>query len=527
MSRWKNRVSAVGIAVLVAVAGLSGLALYAGSRPAHAAVAAASTLADAPASVATPPTDLSAEELAAGVSDALVTLADRITPAVVQIEVQRERGAAGRVQLGIPEPFRQFFRDPGEPQGPSGEPAPQLASGSGFLVSPDGYIVTNNHVVDGADVVRVRLHDRTVHSAEVIGSDPTTDVAVIKIEGSGLPSLTWGSSDEVKVGELVMAVGNPGVGGGALDYTVTTGIVSAKGRPLSIIQRSLENDPQYGPTQAGYAIENFIQTDAVINPGNSGGPMVDVHGHVIGVNSAIASTDGYYQGYGFAIPSDLARKVSSDLIANGHVTRAWLGVSVTAVTPEDAEVYGLPLVEGVLVQSVASTGPAARAGLETEDVIVAVDDHPVDRPGDLQQLIAEKDHGSPARLRVYRDGKARDVTVELGEAPVGTAAESPRATSPSAEKRMGIEVADLTPELAQRFGLESGGVVVVGVEPWMQAAARGVQVGQKVLELDHESIGSAREFRSRLAHIEDGQAVSLKLADAAGNHRIVSLRVGQ
>ena len=451
-----------------------------------------------------------------------VGLAQETTPAVVGIESRRP-GRAGPAMQDIPEPFRQFFD---MPQGNGAQPTPppdEMAGGSGFIISGDGYILTNAHVVEQADKIVVRLRDRTSHNATLVGADPTTDLAVIKVEGRNLPTLTFGSSDEVQVGEPVMAVGNPGfAGAGSLDYTVTTGIVSALGRPLSIIRQSLQDDPDL----AGYAIENFVQTDAVINPGNSGGPLVDLQGRVVGVNSAIASSDGHYQGYGFAIPADLAKHVSQDIIAHGRVVRAWLGVSVTGVSPEDAEVYGLPTVSGVLVQSVTEDSPAHRAGLEAEDVVVAVNGKSVEDSGDLQERIAELEPGSTARLDIYRTGKEQTVQVKLGEAPIQaarTTAAAPESNSP--EALLGLTVADLTPALAQNFGFaRPGGVVVTEVARFSPAMLSGLAPGVKIMEVNHTSVSDARTFRQAIGGLKAGEVVTLNLMTPDGTSRIVNLR---
>jgi len=528
MTRLPNRSRRWIFAFGAVVGSVAGGAIYAGLRPAQASPSPTTS----PATVVAPRGETisaAAEDAVTGVSDALASLADRITPAVVQIEVREAAGAsaASAPQLQVPDEFRRFFQLPESPRG--GTPMPRFGAGSGFLVSPDGFIVTNNHVVADAEEITVRLNDRTSHEGRVVGRDPTTDVAVVKIEGHDLPFLQWGSSDRVRVGEMVMAIGNPGVGGGQLEYTVTTGIISAKGRPLPIIEQSLREDPQYGG-DAGYAIENFLQTDAVINPGNSGGPMVDVRGNVIGVNSAIATTDGYYQGYGFAIPADLAHKVADDLMQYGRIKRPWLGVSVSTVTAEDADVYGLSSVMGVVVQSAVEDGPAERAGIRPEDVIVALDDEPIERPGDLQQLVAEHEPGQTARLELYRDGRRRDVDVRLGESPVDESVEPAAPSSGPAERassaRLGMDVADLTPALASRYGLDRrAGVVVTDVTPWMSAGRKGIQEGVVILELNHKEVRDAADFQRRLGELKPGTAVSLKVLDASGVERFVSLRL--
>jgi serine protease Do len=452
-----------------------------------------------------------------------VNLASKVTPAVVQVEVRRPGTSPSEGIPDLPEPFRQFFDIPQNPNPPDRSVPKEMAGGTGFLISSDGYILTNAHVVDQADRIVVNLRDRTSHPAQVVGADPTTDLAVIKIEARDLPTLEWGSSRELQVGEPVMAVGNPGFAGSqSLDYTVTTGIVSAIGRPLSIIRQSLEGNPDL----AGYAIENFIQTDAVINPGNSGGPLVDLWGRVVGVNSAIASSDGHYQGYGFAIPVDLAKKVSGDLIEHGRVRRGWLGVSVTEVSNEDAEVYRLPRVAGVLVQEVTDDSPADEAGLKVEDVVVAVGGTPIEDSGDLQEIVAELGPGAKVTLDLHRDGKRQIVPVRLGEAPFPAKSKpSPMKAEAGPEALLGMAVEDLTPALASELGFSrSEGVLVAQVIPWSPAMRKGVVPGMRIREVDHTPIGSAREFRQVMGDLGEGDVVTLLLESPDGSSRIVNLR---
>jgi len=520
----KGRRTLFAAGALLGVA--AGFGLHETLRPVEAApLPAVSSTGSAASSTLATAEPSSPDQTALLVSNALADLAERVTPAVVRIEVRGEATATGSVQSQIPPEFKRFFQFP---DAVPGKPMPRMGSGSGFLISPDGYIVTNNHVVADADHISVQLSDQRSFDAEVVGTDPTTDVALVKIDATDLPFVPWGSSQQLRVGELVMAIGSPGIGGGSLDQTVTSGIVSAKGRPLPIIEESLQNDPDYAGPRAGYAIENFIQTDAVINPGNSGGPMINVRGQVVGVNSAIASTDGHYQGYGFAIPSDLVRKVASDLRQYGHAKRSWLGVSVSAVTAEDADVYGLPAAHGVLVQSVIDDSPARKAGMRVEDVIVDVDGRALHRPGDLQQIVAQHTIGETVSLGVYRDGKRLSVPVRLGEL---TETNRDRvAEAPPAEEtmgRLGILVADLTPQMAAANGMEPGGVVVVDTKPWMQAARRGVRKGMKILELNRKPVRSAADFTRRIGKLKAGSALSLKLLDPQGQERIVSLRVGE
>ena len=271
-----------------------------------------------PAITTAPQVSPEAVQPALDLSEAFTNLAEAVTPAVVRIESRRPRTASPGLQQD-PETLRRFFPDlPFDPDGGQGQrqPArPSVAGGTGFIVSDDGYILTNNHVVAGADEVTVYFEDRHQYTAEIVGTDPFTDVAVIKIDAPGrLPVMAFGDSDDVKVGEWILAIGNPGFGGATqLNFTVTAGIISARGRGLNLLRNDLLNDPRYGGDQASWSIEDFIQTDAVINPGNSGGPMVNLHGQVVGINSAIASETGVYQGYGFAIPINLARRVMEDL----------------------------------------------------------------------------------------------------------------------------------------------------------------------------------------------------------------------
>ncbi len=462
-------------------------------------------------------------------SAAFTAISEAVTPAVVRIETERPRSVAGGGQdpFPIPEEFRRFFDmpDPGDRGGQ--EPPPQTAGGSGFIVSSDGYILTNDHVVSEATRIRVFLPDRREYTAELVGTDPTTDLAVIKISENGLPTLSLGSSADIRVGEWVLAVGNPGLGGGSssLDYTVTAGIISAIGRPLQLIQGELLRQEAWQEV-AGFAIEDFIQTDAVINPGNSGGPLVNVYGQVVGINSAIASRTGFFQGYGFAIPVDLAKRIMEDLVEFGEVRRAYLGIEMQGVEPVDAEYYGLPRTMGVLVQNAPADGPAARAGIQQEDVIVAIDDQDVERPGQLQLLIAQKRPGDQVRVRLYRDGEPREIDVRLGEADLGPRVSQATAPRSSIEDRIGIDVAPLDDSAAEQFGYDSaGGVVIQGVSPAGPAGRRGVQPGERLHSINQEDISSVEDVERILASTEAGDVVSLRLGRPDGSSRVVNIRV--
>ena len=452
-------------------------------------------------------------------SSAFVTIAEEVTPAVVRIQTERP----GRTASGL-----QGFFDLRRPNQEDRDPTPQFSGGSGFLISADGYIMTNNHVVADANDVTVYTRDGLRHEAEIVGTDPTTDVAVIKIAGSDLPHLRMGTSADVRVGEWVLAVGNPGFGGGSsLDYTVTAGIVSAIGRPLQLIQRELARNEEFD--NPGWAIENFIQTDAVINPGNSGGPMVNLRGEVVGINSAIASQTGFYQGYGFAIPIDLGKRVGEDLVEYGEIRRSWLGVSMRRVDDIDAEAFGLPRVGGALVTAVNEDSPADDAGLEDQDVITAVDGQPVTRSGELQQIIAERRPGDRVTLEIYRDGRPRTLEVRLGEAPITRREATPAraAAETSSSERLGLEIRELTPEVAAQLGYENDeGVVIADVTSFGPAFRRGIQrPGERVIEINNREIQDMGDVRTELNDLESGQIVKFVLSDPEGNSRIVTVRV--
>ncbi len=350
------------------------------------------------------------------------TIASEVTPSVVYILV--ELGEAEAEELTGPE---RFFR------------RPRQSVGSGVIVSEDGYIVTNNHVISGAGEIRVTLADKRQFEARVVGADPSTDLAVLKIDAEGLPAIPIGNSDGVDVGEWVIAVGNPF----RLTSTVTAGIVGALGRQVNIIDGS-------------FGIENFIQTDAAISPGNSGGPLVNLRGEMIGINTAIASRSGAYEGYGFSVPSNLMRRVVSDLIAYGQVRRGYLGVSIQGVDASAAQEIGLDRIRGVYVAPTRTGGAAHEAGIRAGDVVLSIDGQPVDAPNRLQGLVARYQPGDEIALTVWRDGALRRFRVELmgrDEEWISSVREEESAPEPEPERRI--------PELApspQLFELEAWGL---------------------------------------------------------------------
>ena len=456
-------------------------------------------------------------------SDAFVNVAEIVTPAVVRIEARREaRGQSAGSQsprLRVPN------------QNPQDRPD-RVSGGSGFIFSEDGYILTNNHVVDGADLLTVFLQDRRSFQAQIVGRDPFTDVAVIKIDAPDLARLNFGSSADLRVGEWIMAIGNPGFSGASdrLDYTVTVGIVSALGRPLQLLRRGLQADEETRSNSA-FAIEDFIQTDAVINPGNSGGPMVNLRGQVVGINSAIASQTGYYQGYGFAIPIDLAYRVTEDLIEYGRVRRARLGVAMRAIDPISAESYGLPTVSGVELTGIIEGGPAEAQGLRVYDVIVEIDGQPIGRVGQMQQAIAIKRPGDRVSVGVYRNGELLTVNVRLDEVSLQAPPEVvATAASTRDEARMddklGLRIEDMDRTSALEFGYDDvDGVVITDVQVNGPAARRGLGPGWKILEINREPVEEMSDVRRIMAGVDPGEIVTLHVANPNDNRQIIHIRV--
>lgn len=442
-------------------------------------------------------------------SRAFRTAATRAMPGVVHVRVEM----APRAAAAVPQPFEGTPWEDLFQQRPS-SPAPRSGSGSGFVFRSDGYVLTNNHVVDGATRVTVVMQDKREFDASVVGRDPNTDIAVLKIEGRDLPVVALGRSDPLQVGDWVVALGYPL----RLGATATAGIVSAMGRSIGILQRSEE---------ASAPLEHFIQTDAAINPGNSGGPLVNLKGEVIGVNSAIASPTGYFSGYGFAVPIDLARRIADDLIEYGEARRPKLGVGIDDVDPADAEVYKLPRPMGVEVTRIEEGSGAERAGLRLGDVILAVDGAPVDDSGDLMELVARRRPGETVALDVSRYGKRQAVRVELGSfAPAVKAARVEASREVDGMSRLGFSAEDLTPGLARRLELKATrGVVVSSVDPRGAAARAGLRAGMRIESVNGHEVGRASELRSSAQDLEPGSVVSLIVRLPDESRTILNFRV--
>lgn len=406
-----------------------------------------------------------------------VTAAERSLNAVVHITTAVE---ARRYYVN---PFEQFFF--GNP-GRHGQPEMQMQSGSGVIMSPDGYIITNNHVVNGAESILVTLNDNRELEAEIVGTDPTTDLALLKVKASDLPTLDFGNSDDIRVGEWVLAVGNPF----NLNSTVTAGIVSAKGRAIDIINEQT-------------AIESFIQTDAVVNPGNSGGALVNLKGELVGINTAISTHTGTFEGYSFAVPANIVRKVMEDLLEYGVAQRAFIGVNISDLNPRIAQELGLETDRGVYVGGVTEGGAAEASGLKAGDVIVSVDGTPVSKTSKLQELIGRKRPGDKVVVGVDRKGTQQDFEIVLRNR-VGTT-ERIKRDETGVFAVLGGSFESLTAEEKKMLGLPHG-VKVTDVSPGKLRKA-GVPKGFIITKINNSFIKHPRDIEETLSKLQPGDGV--------------------
>jgi serine protease Do len=478
----------VGAAALIVIGIVFGALLVSGFglvRP---------SLADIELGTSSPPVNLDAN--ASSFSKSFIEVASKVTPAIVQIEVVSE------TKENPNQGFFFFFKN---------LPKEEKGSGSGIIISPDGYIVTNNHVVQDAKQVRVRLYDKRVFTAKVVGTDPLTDIAVIKIDANSLPTAYLGNSDSVKVGQWVMAIGNPL----SLTSTVTAGIISAEGRGgLGLINNR-------------YGVEDYLQTDAAINPGNSGGALVDLSGAVIGVNAAIAAngTDSYI-GYGFAVPINLVKAVAKDLIANGKVNRGYIGVSIGDIDDATAKSLGLNKPEGVIVQSILPNGAASKEDIKSGDVILKIDGKPVNQANELQSFIASKRAGDKVTLTIFRDGKqiVRTVTLkpreqENSSTPTSNVSpendENNESNSSATFDKLGMSVRNLTSDEKSQYNV-SNGVLISDVTPFGVAEDQQLFKGAIILQADKKEINDVSDLK-KIINDNRGSAILLKLQDTKGN----------
>ena len=427
-------------------------------------------------------------------------LVEAASPAVVNISTrqkvpQRAMAANGQQMPnleGLPPQFREFFERsiPQQPRNPGGRQREAQSLGSGFIISADGYVLTNNHVVADADEIIVRLSDRSELEAKLIGADPRTDVALLKVEGKGLPILKLGKSDDLKVGEWVLAIGSPF----GFDHSATAGIVSAKGR-------SLPNE-SYVP---------FIQTDVAINPGNSGGPLFNLDGEVVGINSQIFTRSGGFMGLSFAIPIDVAMDVATQLKSSGKVSRGWLGVVIQEVNKDLAESFGLEKPAGALVAQVLQDGPAAKGGLQVGDVILSLNGQPIVMSADLPHLVGALKAGDKAELDVVREGERKVLAMTVGALPdddeelVASAAPGEGVSS----NRLGVAVVELTAEQKKTLDVTSG-VLVKGVQDG-PAALMGVRPGDVITHLNNQAIDTSKTFAAIAKDLPKDRSVSMRV----------------
>ncbi|MGH9516873.1 MAG: Do family serine endopeptidase [Terriglobales bacterium] len=478
---------------VVAIGATISLATYEFAKPASAS-------APAPAPAAAALDDNSVSALLA-LDHAMETVAARVTPAIVNVTVTSKAspdndagsaqdnsdndndGSNGPQQFFGPFGFnKKFFQM--QPQ----QPQIEHGLGSGVIISPDGYIVTNNHVVDGATDIRVTLHDRRILAAKLVGRDKLTDLAVIKVDASNLPSVPWGDSTKLEPGETVLAFGNP------LGYrfTVTRGIVSALNRP--------------NPAEDRRAPGEFIQTDAAINPGNSGGPLVNAHGQVVGINTFLISSTGSFSGMGFAIPTQIVKPTVDGLIRNGKIEHGYMGIGISDVTPDEAKFFNVKTATGAVVSQVEADSPASKAGLKTGDVITELNGKTVNDAGELQVEVGQKQPGTKIDLTIMRDGKSEQVPVIL-EAMGARDKGSETASTQNGKPRWGIGLEDLTPQVRQQLdaGNDLHGALVEKVTPGSSADNAGLRRGDVITEVNRHPVHSAADVQRELSSVPKGE----------------------
>ncbi len=509
MKMWKERCKAVVtrrlLVALIAVVAVGSVATFNFAK---------ATAAAAPAPAAAPLDDNSVGALLT-LDRAMETLAARVTPAVVNVTVvskgnPQQSGLEGMPDMqqffGPGNPFGRQFQMPSQPQNRM-----EHGLGSGVIISPDGYIVTNNHVIDGAVDIRVTMSNKEVLPAKLVGADPLTDLAVIKVNGTNLPSVPWGNSANLHPGQTVLAFGNPY----GFRFTVTRGIISALNRP------NPDANDRHKPGE-------FIQTDAAINPGNSGGALVDARGELIGINTFLISSSGSFSGMGFAIPTQIVEPTVETLIRDGKVTHAFIGIQISDVTPDNAKFFEMKKAEGALVSEVEPDAPGAKAGLRTGDVISELDGKPVTDAGQLQMIVGQKRPGETIHLQVMRDSKPTIIVVTL-EA-LGGDKGTEIVGSEHGKGRWGLSLADLTPDVRNEVQARPSvhGAVVEDVKPGSPADNAGLQRGDVIMEVNRHAVKSASEVAQALSGVPNGQdALVLVWSNGGSTFRVLHPSQGQ
>ncbi|HXA84403.1 MAG TPA: Do family serine endopeptidase [Candidatus Dormibacteraeota bacterium] len=502
IQQWKTLLKGKTLAAVLMLALTASFGSYEFLKPADASAASI-----APAAAALDDNSVSA---LSALDHAMETLAAHVTPAVVNVTVtsraKQQQQMSGRDQDEIQRFFGPFGFGQQGPQGRQG-PRVEHGLGSGIIISPDGYIVTNNHVIDGATDIRVTLNDRRVLPAKLVGADPMTDLAVIKISGSGFPSLPWGDSTALKPGQTVLAFGNPF----NFRFTVTRGIVSALNRPNPY------SDDARKPGE-------FIQTDAAINPGNSGGPLVNAHGEVIGINTFLISPSGSFSGMGFAIPTQIARPVVDTLLKDGKIEHARIGVGINDVTPENATFFHMDNASGALVSQVEPDSPGAKAGLKVGDVITELNGKKMDNSGQLQAAISAQRPGGKVNLVVMRDGKSLSLPVTLESINKKSDETASNRGEGHGKARWGVALENLNADMRDQMQLPSEvkGVLVTNVQPGSPADNAGISRGDVILEVNRRQVQTADDVRRELGNVPSGKdAMVLIWANGGSSFRVM------
>ena len=436
---------------------------------------------------------------------AMEAVAARVTPAIVNVAVTSRVKAQPAMQ-GVPDDLQRFFGQQFGGPGMQSQPRIEHGIGSGVIISPDGYIVTNNHVIDGATEIKVTLSDRRIMTAKLVGADPLTDLAVIKIDGTNLPNIPIGDSSTLHPGQTVLAFGNPF----GFRFTVTRGIVSALNRPNPY------SDDAHKPGQ-------FIQTDAAINPGNSGGPLVNARGEVVGINTFLISPSGSFSGMGFAIPTQIVNPVVQQLVRNGKVAHGRMGVGITDVTPENAKFFDVNDSNGAVITQVESGSPGAKAGLKVGDVIRQVNGKKVTDAGQLQMEISSMTPGTEISLNVVRDGKSMNVPITL-EGMDASDKDTKVANNSSDKPRWGVGIADLTPEVREQLRIPDDlqGAVIERVQPGSPSDDAGLQPGQVIVGVNRHETRNASDVQKALTSVPKGQdALVLIWANGGNTFRVL------
>ncbi len=471
--------------------------------------AAANAASMAPAAA---PLDDNSVSALLSLDQAMEKLASRVTPSLVNVTVvskhKSERFIQGQGQDDDQDQMQQFFGPFGFHFGPQMRPGPQIEHGlgSGVVVSPDGYIVTNNHVIEGAVDIRVTLNDRRVFPAKLVGADPLTDLALLKVNAGNLPSIPWGDSTALKPGQTVLAFGNPF----GFRFTVTRGIVSALNRA---------NPYTDDPRKPG----EFIQTDAAINPGNSGGPLVNARGEVVGINTFLISPSGSFSGMGFAIPSQIARPIIETLLKDGKVEHARIGVGISDVTPENAEFFHMKEANGAVISQVEPDSAGAKAGLKVGDVITQINGKKVEDAGQLQAVIAQDRPGEKVHLGIIRDGKSQTIPVTL-EAMNKKDTEAASSANPHGKARWGLGLMDMTPDIREQLQLRNNvkGAVVANVQPGSPADNAGISRGDVILEVDRHAVQDTADAKRELGSVPQGKdALVLVWSNGGSTFRVM------